>query len=225
MRFSDLFIRNRLREWREGEFYDAALVLRQLSVDLIERAEFAIDELPTRALFLQQGTFLSSVVQPMVREAAEPVLLHLTETANRKLSELASFSAVWGESPTDSAAESGADGWQDFALAAVPIAGSVATAAAIPAAGITTTTAMFGLMTTTTISWPVVVTGGVVATGLLATGVWNTAQLADRLRQRLKKKAREQIWMMLIAGKKSKSLLEQYAAILEETASRARLAR
>lgn len=224
MRISKLFLGNRLQEWRETEFRDAALVLHQLATDLIEQAEAEIDTLSKRQLVTGQATYLSRQVSPQIRSAAEPVMLRLVEKANRSLQELVAHNAVWGERPTDGASDPAFDGWQDVALAAAPFAGGVAVAAALPAVAVTTTTFMFGLITTTAISWPVVVGGGVLAGGLIATGAWNTSQLADRFRQRLRRKAREHIWSSLIAGSKSPSLLEQFNVLLGDTVKQARRA-
>lgn len=218
MRLARLFLSNRLREWRDEQFSNAALVLHQLAADLAEQADSQIDGLSRSELAFHQMKFLSRTLGPMVRSAAQPVMLRLVESANRNLEEIAARNAVWGEAQTDdSGSDAVFDGWRDVVLAAAPITGGIATAAALPVMAVTTTVSWFGLITTTAISWPVVVGGSALAGGLLAAGVWNTSQLADRLRRRLRSKAREQIRATLIAGKKSPAVLEQFAALLNDT--------
>ena len=222
MRFQSLFWRSRLREWREMELFDAALVLNQLATDLIEQTEADIGALSKHALCLQQATFLSRSVAPFLRAAAEPVMLRLVEQANQRLKELAVHQAIWAERPVDASQDEGFDGWQDVTFAAAPMVGGVAAAVALPAMAVTTTSSWFGLITATTISWPVVVGGSVVAAGLIVTGVWNSAQLVDRLRARLSRKARKLIRTTLIEGGKSPAMLEQFAELLSQSTRHAK---
>ena len=224
MSIANFFLKRRLQSWRDDEFYAAALVLRQLAADLVDEASRQVAALPKLELLTQSGSFLSAKLAPLVREASEPVMLRLTEQANKHLSELLCFSAIWASAPTDDPSSNRLDGWQEVALASAPLAGGVAAAASLPTIAVTTTASMFGLVTTTAISWPVVIGGGVVAGSLVATGIWNSAQLIDRLRLRLQRKATEQIIATLLTGRKSKALLEQYADILDQTVAQARRA-
>ncbi|WP_265571052.1 hypothetical protein [Sphingomicrobium nitratireducens] len=225
MRLTSLFVTNRLHEWREDQYVGAGLVLHQFATDLIEYVDADIDALSNRVLATKQATYIARTVLPMIKERSRPLMDKLSAKANRDLEALAHEAAIWAESPTDEPRESYLEGMPDVALAAGPIAGGVATAMAIPAAAVTTTTGIFGFFATTTISWPIVASGGLVAGGLIATGLWNASRITDKMRARLRKKSREFILATVLIGKKHPSLLEQFARHLDAVVERARTAR
>lgn len=225
MRLTSLFVTNRLHEWREDQYADAGLVLHQFATDLIEHVDAEIDGMSNRAVVINQATFIARAVLPLIKERSRPLMDRLSEKANRDLEALAHEAAIWAESPTDEPRESFLEGMPDVALAAGPLAGGVATAIAIPAAAVTTTTGIFGLFATTTVSWPVVASGGLVAGGLIATGIWNASRLTDKMRARLRRKSCEFILATVLSGRKHPSLLEQFARHLDAVVERARTAR
>lgn len=225
MRLTSLFVTNRLHEWREDQYAGAGLVLHQFATDMIEHVDAEIDGLSNRALGMKQTTYIARTLLPMIKEKSRPLMDRLSEKANRDLDALAHEAAIWAESPTDEPEERLLEGVPDIALAAGPLAGGMATAMAIPAAAVTTTSGFFGLFATTTVSWPVVATGGVVAGGLIATGIWNVSKLTDKMRSRLRRKSREFILATVLSGKKHPSLLEQFARHLDAVIDRARQAR
>jgi hypothetical protein len=99
----------------------------------------------------------------------------------------------------------------------------MASAAAVPFAAVTTTTALFGLVSFTAISWPVVVGGSAVAAVGVATGVLNTAKLKDRTTARLRHRVSRFILSSLIEGTEgSPAVLQQLAAEFAHTARRAK---
>jgi hypothetical protein len=89
--------------------------------------------------------------------------------------------------------------------------------------GVTTTTAFFGLVTTTAISWPVVVVGSAVAGVGFATGLLNTSRIWSKAEQRLRRRVREHVVAVLLQGPpKQPAVLEQLSSLFERTAIEAK---
>lgn len=87
----------------------------------------------------------------------------------------------------------------------------------------TTAVSWFGLVTVSTVSWPVVAIGGALAGTGIATGAINTARLRDKAEARLRVKARAHIAAALIRGtRKHPALLEQVTQTLAIAASQAK---
>ena len=154
------------------------------------------------------------------------VRLFLDE-ANAELGRIVAYRAIWHQSPEASIGATGTfEGWHDVAFAIGPLAGGAAAAAAVPLAAVTTTTAWFGLVATTTISWPIVVGGAAVAGAGIATGLLNTSRLWDKALVRLRDKVRAFVVRALIDGKAGEpSILDQIVTTLRATAEEAKAMR
>ncbi|MDH7974540.1 hypothetical protein QH494_20310 [Sphingomonas sp. AR_OL41] len=212
--FNRIFAGQKLDEWASDYTLVAARTLNQAAADLIVCAEEQITKVGLKDGLFGQATFIQERIAPMVRAVAEPVAIMILDEANSALLELVKEQAVWVRVPEHAEEPDGAfDGARYVAAAAVPLAAGVATAAALPFAAVTTTTAWLGLVTTTAISWPVVVGGGAIAGLGLATGVFNTAKIRDRTLTHLRKRVRRFIVASLIEGS------EQCPAILQQLAS------
>jgi hypothetical protein len=214
----------RVDEWAAQYTLAAAEALNQVAADLVIRAE---DELTAASLtdgLLSPGAFVSTRIAPMVREAAEPVAQEIMDEANRALGEIVDAEAIWLRAPEHAEApESLFAGAKDVAAAAAPLAAGVAGAAALPFAAVTTSSAFFGLITTTVISWPVVIGGGALAGLGIVTGIINTAKIRDRTTARLRQRTREFIRAALIEGtEKTPAVLEQLGQSFSAAADRAR---
>ncbi|MCR8526218.1 hypothetical protein WB334_25165, partial [Escherichia coli] len=84
---------------------------------------------------------------------------------------------------------------------------------------VTTATAWLGLVTVTTVSWPVVAVGGALAGTGIMTGAINTARLRERFAERLKVKVRAHLLASLIAGTaKRPAVLQQLTRALATAA-------
>ena len=173
---------------------------------------------------MAQSAFLQNSIAPKVREVAEPVAIEILNEANAALAAIVEEQAVWVRGPDYAEQpEAAFDGAKDIAAAAVPLAAGVATAASLPFAAVTTTTAWLGLVTTTTISWPVVLGGGALAGLGIATGLVNTAKIRDRTKARLRDRVRSFVVASLISGdENSPSILQQLTAEFDHAAKRAK---
>lgn len=222
--FNRIFAGQKIDDWASDYTLVAARTLNQVAADLIVCAEEEVTKVGLKDGLFGQAAFIQEHVAPMVRAVAEPVASEILDEANTALLELVEDQAVWVRGPEHSEDPEGAfEGARDVAAAAVPLAAGVATAAALPFAAVTTTTAWLGLVTTTAISWPVVVGGGALAGLGLATGVFNTAKIRDRTLIRLRKRVRRFIVASLIEGsEQSPSILQQLATEFDRAAKRAK---
>ena len=222
--FNRVFVGQRIDEWASDYALVAARTLNQVAADLIVSAEAEIAKVSLKDGLFNQTTFIQERIAPMVRSVAEPVAIEILDEANSALLELVEDQAVWVRGPEHAEQPEGAfEGVRDVAAAAVPLAAGVATAAALPFAAVTTTTAWLGLVTTTAISWPVVLGGGALAGLGLATGVFNTAKIRDRTLGRLRKRVRAFIVASLIEGSnQSPAILQQLATEFDRAAKRAK---
>ncbi|MCB4859164.1 hypothetical protein K7W03_06065 [Sphingobium sp. PNB] len=222
--FNRIFAGQKIDEWASDYTLVAARTLNQVAADLIVSAEDEIAKVGLKDGLFSQATFIQERIAPMVRSVAEPVAIEILDEANTALLELVEEQAVWVRGPEHAEEPEGAfEGARDVAAAAVPLAAGVATAAALPFAAVTTTTAWLGLVTTTAISWPVVLGGGALAGLGLATGVFNTAKIRDRTLVRLRKRVRGFIVASLIDGsEQSPAILQQLATEFNRAAKRAK---
>lgn len=223
-----LFGRSAVAQWLSDHTIVAARTLTQVAADLIRESDALVKEADWQSAILSPADFVTSTIAPMVRETSEPVAVAILEDANRDLARIAQHQAVWTRSPNQDAGKANDYGaFFDVATAAGPIAAGVATAAAIPMAAVSTVTsgiAWLGLgVTSTVISWPVVVGGGALAGLGIATGAFNGARLQDKIYSRLRTRAREYITASLLGGDEANpSILIQLTTQFERVAEAAR---
>jgi hypothetical protein len=171
-----------------------------------------------------QSGFVSSRVTPRVQEVAGPVVDHIVNRANEALAQIVEHQAIWQYRPSGAgkAAEAFED-WTDLAAAAGPLVGGVAAAVPLPAMAVTTSTAVFRLVTTTVVSWPVVVGGGALADIAIATGLLNKGRIWDKTESRLRDKVRQHVVATLLLGSaKEPSILEQLEQTFADAAKQAK---
>ncbi|WP_066653654.1 hypothetical protein [Sphingomonas sp. CCH10-B3] len=222
--FNRIFLGHRIDDWASEYSLVAARTLNQVAADLIASAEQDVSNASLKDGLLAQSAFLQNSIAPKVREVAEPVAIEILNEANAALAAIVEEQAVWVRGPDYAEQpEAAFDGAKDIAAAAVPLAAGVATAASLPFAAVTTTTAWLGLVTTTTISWPVVLGGGALAGLGIATGLVNTAKIRDRTKARLRDRVRSFVVASLIGGdENSPSILQQLTAEFDHAAKRAK---
>lgn len=222
--FNRIFLGHRIDDWASEYSLVAARTLNQVAADLIASAEQDVSNASLKDGLLAQSAFLQNSIAPKVREVAEPVAIEILNEANAALAAIVEEQAVWVRGPDYAEQpEAAFDGAKDIAAAAVPLAAGVATAASLPFAAVTTTTAWLGLVTTTTISWPVVLGGGALAGLGIATGLVNTAKIRDRTKARLRNRVRSFVVASLIGGdENSPSILQQLTAEFDHAAKRAK---
>jgi hypothetical protein len=219
-----IILGHRIDDWASEYSLVAARTLNQVPADLLASAEQDISSASLKDGLLSQSAFLQNRIAPKVREVAEPVAIEILNEANVALAAIVEEQAVWVRGPDYAEQpERSLEGASDIAAAAVPLAAGVATAASLPFAAVTTTTAWLGLVTTTTISWPVVVGGGALAGFGIATGLLNTAKIRDRTQARLRDRVRSFVIGSLIGRHgNSPSILQQLTAEFDRAAKRAK---
>ena len=220
----DLFGKHAVDEWRDDYSIMAASVLNQVAADLIISLDPKILKASWQDGLNGQSSFIAAQVAPVVRSAVEPVVARIMDEANEQLMEIVEYHAVWHDRPRGPEGSISAfDGWQDVAVAAGPLAGGAAIAIALPAMAVTTTTAWFGLVTLTAISWPVVAIGGTVAGVAVVTGALNTAKIWDKTAARLRSRVRDYVVATVIEGTPDQpSILMQLLDTLNNAAEQAK---
>lgn len=216
--------RREIDEWRDHWSMVAAMTLNDLAAGLIEALDKDIAAANwTDALVAQRG-FVARVVQPRIKEAATPVVETIVAEANNTLRQLASHHAIWNDRPMAVETPDGTGaGMMDVALTAAPLAVGAATAAALPAMAVTSSSMLFGLLTVTAISWPVVIGGGAIAGVALAVGGFKSGGLKHRARDRLRKAVHLHVVATLIeSDTKQPAILQQLVNLLGETAREAK---
>ena len=222
--FNRIILGHRIDDWASEYSLVAARTLNQVAADLLASAEQDISSASLKDGLLSQSAFLQNRIAPKVREVAEAVAIEILNEANVALAAIVEEQAVWVRGPDYAEQpERSLEGASDIAAAAVPLAACVATAASLPFAAVKTTTAWLGLVTTTTISWPVVVGGGALAGFGIATGLLNTAKIRNRTQARLRDRVRSFVIGSLIGRHgKSPSILQQLTAEFDRAAKRAK---
>jgi hypothetical protein len=78
-------------------------------------------------------------------------------------------------------------------------------------------------VTTTAISWPIVIGGSALAGIGVATGVLNTAKIWDKTEARLRRKIRDHVVCALLQGRPgSPAILDQLKDVLDDAAKKAK---
>jgi hypothetical protein len=222
--FRNIFGRHEIDEWRDEQVIGAAATINQLAADLTCAFVDELSSASWRDALIAQGRFISTRIAPQVRATSEPVVGAIIGRANAALKRIVEYQAVWHDSPRHlPEGEDPSAAIRDVAWAAAPLAGGVAAAATLPAMAITTSTAFFGLMTTTAISWPVVIGGGAFAGAGIATGVINTSRIWSKAEERLRRRVRDHVIAVLLRGPTGQpAILEQMEALFATTANEAK---
>lgn len=210
-----IFSRHELHEWRDSYALAATAALHEEAVVLAATAEEKIASAPLKEVVLNPQGFIQRELSQDIEDAVLRIQNSLFSKAEEDYVCLVGQQLIWHREDHPGLDEATAfDGWQDVASAAAPLAVGGGVAAAIPFAAVSTSTALFGLVTTTVVSWPVVVGGAAIAGTAIATGALNSARLADKLRGRLRNQVRERIHTAFFIGsKRGKAVLTQ---ILEQ---------
>lgn len=219
-----LFPSREIDRWAADQKLAAEQQLKQVVHDLLVSAEAEIAKVGLLDGLIGQSTFINDRIAPMVRNVAEPVAADILYNANLALPDMVVDNAQWQVQPEFAESpEAPFDGAKDILSAAVPFVGGVAGAAAVPFAAVTTTTALFGLVSFTTVSWPIVVGGGTLVAAGLVTGILNTGKLKHRTKVRLRNRVERFISASLIKGTaKNPAVLQQLVAEFDRTAQRAK---
>lgn len=219
-----IFASREIDRWAAEHKLAAERRLNQVAADLIASAEAEIAKVGLLDGLIGQSAFIADRIAPMVRTVAEPVAYEILDAANRALPDVVAEMAQWSLQPEHAEGQEHAfEGAKDILSAAVPLVGGAAGAAAVPFAAVTTTTALFGLVSFTAISWPIVIGGVALAAAGLATGALNTGKIKGRSKVRLRERTRQFIKASLIEGsEKSPSVLKQLAAEFDRTAQKAK---
>lgn len=223
MNFLNLFGKHEIDAWCDDYTLMAASSLNEIAADLIASLENDLKAASWKDGLIGQSAFIARNVNPRIHEIARPLVDHIIARANEALARIVAHQAIWQYRPTDAIEGEGAfEGWQDVAVAAAPLAGGIATVVALPAMAVTTSAAFFGLVTTTVVSWPVVVGGGAVAAVGIGTGLMNVGKIWDKTEARLRRKVRDHVVTTLLVGDRQPSALEQLTEALASTAKEAK---
>jgi hypothetical protein len=222
--FIKIFDRHEIDAWRDEQTLAAAAELNEVAAYLACAFDRELNKATFKEILINPGNFIATNVDPDLRRASDVVVDRIVERANRSLKEIVAHQAVWNNIPREiTNDEDSVAAIRDVAFAAGPIAGSLATAAALPTIGVTTTTAFFGLVTTTVISWPVIAMGATIAGAGLATGVLNASKIPANARERLRRKIHRHVISTLLQGSaKQPSVLEQLTVLFANTAAEAK---
>jgi hypothetical protein len=219
-----VFASREIDRWAADQKLAAEQRLKQVAHDLLVSAEAEIAKVGLLDGLLGQSTFISDRIAPVVRTYAEPVASDILYNANLALPDIVVDNAQWQVQPEYAESpEAPFDGAKDILSAAVPLVGGAAGAVAVPFAAVTTTTALFGLVSFTAVSWPIVIGGGTLAAAGLVTGILNTGKLKYRTKVRLRERVQRFISASLIEGTvKNPAILQQLASEVDRTAQRAK---
>jgi hypothetical protein len=222
--FSKIFGRHEVDVWRDQHTLDAATILNDLAAHLACGFEKELEGATWKDRLVSPRSFIATRVAPAVRAAAEAVVVKIVDRANRDLQEIVAYQAVWSDIPHDVAVrDDSTAAIRDVAVAAGPLAGGAAVAVALPAMSVTTTTAFFGLVTTSVISWPVVAVGATVIGASLATGLLNGKRIQAKAEDRLRKNIHDYVVASLLKGQRGQpAILEQLTALFAQTAAEAK---
>jgi hypothetical protein len=222
--FTKIFGRHEIDEWRDRHTLGAAAVLNDVAAELVSGFEPELKSATWREVLVTPGSVIAARVALPLREVAEAIVGKIIDRANKDLQEIVAYQAVWNNVPREfSSSGNSSAAIRDVALAAGPIAGGIATAVALPAMAVTTSTALFGLITTSVISWPAVAIGGTIVGASLATGVLNGSKIRSNAEARLRKNVHDFIVQTLLKGKVGQpSILEQLTVLFAETAAEAK---
>jgi len=223
LNFLNLFGKHEIDAWRDDYTLLAASSLNEVAAELIASFEEDLKGASWKDGLVGQNAFIARNVNPRIHGRARPLVDHIVARANEALARIVAHQALWQYRPADPPEGDGAfEGWQDIAVVAAPLAGGVATAIALPAMAVTTSAAFFGLVTTTVVSWPVVVGGGTVAAVGIGTGLINAGKIWDKTEARLRRKVHDHVVATLLVGHRQPSVLEQLTDAFAVTAKEAK---
>lgn len=219
--FNRILLDHQLSEWADEHTLMAARRLNRVAGELIDTFEAEAAQASLMQSFVTPDTFIRERIVPLLQARAAPVVAEIVGDANAALVALVGREANWAATDAnDQDIPQVAGAGQDIAVAALPMAAGLATAAAVPLLAVSTTTAWFGLVTATVISWPVVLGGGVLAGAGVLTGAINSARLKEKAGKRLHDQIRQFILSFLITGTHEQpAILERLAGEFAQVAS------
>lgn len=220
-----LFRNHPIDDWASEQILIAGKVLNQLAAELIMVAEPIIVSQGLKNSLIRPNALIDKEIAPLVRNAVEPVVAALFDSANAALRLLADCEAVFTTAPGHHQdTPSHFEGTAEVAWAVVPIASGAAVAAGLPFAAVTTTTAWFGLgAATTVISWPILVGGSALAALGVAYGGVRGLQLPDRVYAHSRRRVRDFIVTAVMHGTaEAPSIFQQVEAEILRAAKEAK---
>lgn len=128
-----LFARHELDRWRDEWTLIASATLNEVAANLAPMLDADIKAASMREVLTAPGALISTRLAPKVRAVTGPIVDELMNKANDALRGIVEHQAVWSKQMEGDVSPSGPfEGMGDLALAAAPLAGGAAVAAAIP---------------------------------------------------------------------------------------------
>ncbi len=215
-------VRRDIDAWRDRWQETALHVLTDSAASIGDALESELSGVDWRSALFRADSHMRNRVDPYIREVGEPVAHRIVEEANRELTQIVQHRAVWHASPTPSDPGGAGAGW-DVVKAGAPLAAGSTLAVALPGMAVTTTSAWFGLVTVTAVSWPVVIGGATLAGTLALFGFHRLKQMPEGARHRLAQRIRARVSAVMLEGPVGNpSVLQRIAGALAEAAERAK---
>lgn len=191
---SSIAERRSVLEWRDRHSMAAALALHRACQDAWPLIDARLAAVSWHSVLTETDAFVTREIDPIVAGAVNEAVQRLLRDAQSELNHIIEHhlevEATLGETPVDAnklASE------LDLIAGLAPILGGVGVAAALPSFAVVSGAVMFGMVATSAISAPILLTGIVVAGAGLATGVLQTSRIKEKRTARMRVRVQSHI--------------------------------
>ncbi|TCJ37373.1 hypothetical protein [Parafrankia sp. BMG5.11] len=214
--------RRQILEWRDRHLQNAALALSRTWQDLRPIVDEKLDQITWSSALTEPAAYIAREIDPIVTKRVEEVVQRLISDAQLELSaifehQLDVETSVGGIPDEPESLQQ----VTDVLSGLVPVAGGLALGAALPGMAVVSGTAAFGLIATSAVSAPVLVSGLLLAGGALATGVIKTSQIRDARNARIRARIRKYVEAAILSPQSDISVMRRFTIGIEAAAQSA----
>lgn len=222
LRAERIALRRRLLDWRDRwQVESERRLLNVCTSELSKDIDAKLAAAPVWNLFIA-NRLLRNEITPLVNAAARTTVEMLTRDAQGDLGAVVQHHlAVEAQLAADQTDPDLRGAATSLASSLGPLAIGAAAAGVTPLLAATTTTAMFGLVTVTTVSAPMLATGAALAGAAATLGIWQASNLKDKRIAQLRASIDRRIARNVLAtdsGQAAPSVLVQLQRAIGATA-------
>ncbi|MBS4011716.1 hypothetical protein F1C10_15695 (plasmid) [Sphingomonas sp. NBWT7] len=186
--------RRSVLEWRDRHIIAATLALHRACQDAWPLIEARLAAVSWHSVLTETDAFVTREIDPIVAGAVNEAVQRLIREAQLELDHIIehhlALEATLGGTPVET---NKLTSELDLIAGLAPILGSVGIAAALPSFAVVSGAVMFGMVATSAISAPILLTGIAVAGAGLATGVLQTSRIKEKRTARMRVRVRNHI--------------------------------
>jgi hypothetical protein len=190
-RYTQADLRRAILDWRDSHCELIELRLMNRLQALFSKIDQEIANASVKEFFFRRKKFLEERLEPIFHKWVEDEVTTLLAEAERDLQNITARSVRSNQKRSTLRPSEDHGHYLDAATSVATVFTGLAAIPTVAAISVVSAGGILGLLGVTTISWPILLTGGTISVGLLALGGNRTANIRARATKRYEHKVRE----------------------------------